>query len=288
MNNVSCPICQNKKTQIKYKGPIRKGKFPSTEGDQKIFHCHSCSTIFQEHTLNYENDLYRNLTNGSNEIEKLNFLSKELDNQLRFIPKENLNEKSIIDVGCATGFLLDYLKPKVTKTTAIEKNKAFLNFLSKSGHATYSDFDQINEEKFDLVTCFNVIEHVEDAVKFVKNLYKILKPGGTLLIETPNANDYLLSVLDEDFASFFYRVQHRFYFDEKSLKHLMQYAGITNYTFLFSQKYGLKNLLNWVKNKRPGQIETYEFSIEFEEQFKREIEMNKASDHIIIKIVKNV
>ena len=288
MKHVACPICQNKKTDIKYQGSIRKGKFPSHEKNKKIFQCPSCTTIFQEQTLNYEDNSYRNLTNGSNEIEKLKFLSNELDNQLRFLPKENFETKSVIDVGCATGFLLDYLKEKGAKTSAIEKNQVFIDFLCKSGHSTYSDFNQIREEKFDLVTCFNVIEHVEDAITFVKNMYEILKPGGTLLIETPNSNDYLLNILGEDFASFFYRVQHRFYFDEQSLKQVMIYSGVSDYTFLYSQKYGLKNLLNWVKKKLPGQMDEYEFSKGLEEQFQREIEMNKASDHIIIRIKKNV
>lgn len=288
MDDNKCPICYSSSLNVFYEGPIRKGKFPSVEENQTIYKCENCTTRFQRFVMEYESDTYRELTNGSNKLEKLSFLSNELDNQLRFIDKENLEHKSIIDVGCATGFLLDYMKPLVAKTSAIEKNKQFLNFLSQSGHNTYNDFDTIDDEKFDLVFCFNVIEHVDDAVEFVSNLYKILKPGGELIIETPNARDYLIDLLGNDFNSFFYRVQHRYYFDEESLGEVLNRANIFDYDFLYSQKYGLNNLFYWVKNKAPGKDIKFSFSNSLQESFKRELEHNKASDHIIIKIRKNV
>lgn len=288
MDDNKCPICYSSSLNVFYEGSIRKGKFPSVEENQTIYKCENCTTKFQRFVMDYETSTYREITNGSNELEKLSFLSNELDNQLRFINKEDLEHKSIIDVGCATGFLLDHLKPIVAKTSAIEKNKQFLNFLTQSGHNTYDNFDSIGDEKFDLVFCFNVIEHVDDAVAFVSNLYKILKPGGEVIIETPNARDYLIDLLGDDFNSFFYRVQHRYYFDEESLEEVLKRANIFDYNFFYSQKYGLNNLFHWVKNKAPGKERKYSFSSLLQESFKRELEYNKASDHIIIRIKKNV
>jgi SAM-dependent methyltransferase len=43
-----------------------------------------------------------------------------------------------------------------------------------------------HKEKFDLITCVDVMEHIEDDVIVFKNFYKALKPGGFLLINTPS------------------------------------------------------------------------------------------------------
>ncbi|MES2810963.1 MAG: class I SAM-dependent methyltransferase [Bacteroidota bacterium] len=49
------------------------------------------------------------------------------------------------------------------------------------------DITQITEkeERFDLIICFHILEHVTDDVKAMSELYRVLKPNGTVLIQTP-------------------------------------------------------------------------------------------------------
>lgn len=46
------------------------------------------------------------------------------------------------------------------------------------------------KDEFDLVTSFDVIEHVEDDCRYLKELIKITKPGGIIIIGTPNKNRF--------------------------------------------------------------------------------------------------
>ena len=57
-------------------------------------------------------------------------------------------------------------------------------------------------EIVDFVVTFQVIEHVEDPVKFLQVIYQLLKPGGKLLIATPNSNDIMLKLLPQEFNFF--------------------------------------------------------------------------------------
>lgn len=281
-----CSICSSNNTNVFYIGNIRNGKYPNFLKNQKIYECQDCKSKFLNKLLNYKDENYRKITNDSNDVNELKFLSKELNNQIKFFDLEKISTKTILDVGCGTGFLLDYLKPLTKKTYALEKNLNFINHLRKSGHYTYTDISEIDNESFDIVTCFNVIEHIDGVIDFIKSLHRIVKPNGYLIIETPNSDDYLIDLLGKSFKQFYYRTQHRNYFNEESLKNILKYSQINKYEFIYSQKYGIENLFNWVRNKKPGQCNSLVFEEQFNNNFKKIIEQNKASDHIIIKIKK--
>jgi SAM-dependent methyltransferase len=52
--------------------------------------------------------------------------------------------------------------------------------------ATFPPLGGINSNQFDAVVTFQVIEHLEDDLAFLKEIHRVLKPGGVLLLTTPN------------------------------------------------------------------------------------------------------
>ncbi len=104
-----------------------------------------------------------------------------------------LLERTALDVGCGAGLLcepLARLGASVTGVDAAEESIAVAR-----AHATQSGLDidyragELADQglgKFDVVTCMEVIEHVEDADAFVALLASHLKPDGKLLLSTPN------------------------------------------------------------------------------------------------------
>ena len=84
---------------------------------------------------------------------------------------------------------MDLVKGYESETFAIEPAKYYHNDLASKNHKVFnsiSDLLLISEGQFDYVTSFSVIEHVDDPLDFVLSASKLLKPGGILILSTPN------------------------------------------------------------------------------------------------------
>jgi len=95
----------------------------------------------------------------------------------------------ILDVGCGTGMIMFLLK-NYGETYGIDISEEALNFCRLRGHkylkkarANNVPFDN---QFFDLVIAFDLLEHLEDDEGAVKEFYRILKKGGILLISVPS------------------------------------------------------------------------------------------------------
>ncbi|WP_020532876.1 class I SAM-dependent methyltransferase [Flexithrix dorotheae] len=98
----------------------------------------------------------------------------------------------VLEIGCGAGRGLQLLAEKCDNYTAIDKNKALLDLHQKA----YPDFKFIHENipplsflednSFDFVISFQVIEHIYDDNLFVREIQRVLKPGGKAIITTPN------------------------------------------------------------------------------------------------------
>lgn len=118
------------------------------------------------------------------------------------IAKKIVKGGHILDFGAGEGALSERLYDMGYKITAADKDAK--NFKSKNCEFTPINFDQSNEidaftlknqNKFDLVLGIEVIEHVQDQWKYVRQLMAMAKPGGMILITTPNTSSWLSRVI---------------------------------------------------------------------------------------------
>jgi len=98
----------------------------------------------------------------------------------------------VLEVGCGEGYGMELLAPKATKYMAIDKYNTPINpNLPDYKKITFRQmnvppFSDIEESSFDFVVSFQVIEHIENDDFFARELYRVLKPGGILILTTPN------------------------------------------------------------------------------------------------------
>ena len=99
---------------------------------------------------------------------------------------------NVLEVGCGEGRGVELLAPKANYYTGIDKiSKVVENLSIKHPEYRFSQmvippFSGLNDSSFDVVVSFQVIEHIKKDLEYLKEIYRVLKPGGKALITTPN------------------------------------------------------------------------------------------------------
>lgn len=111
---------------------------------------------------------------------------------LNIIDGLNLVEKNILDVGCYDGTLLSLLKNRNNNLFGIEASDWGVEQCKRKDiNVKQFYFDGENklpfeDDFFDVVITGEIIEHIFDTDFFLREVHRVLKPGGKLLISTPN------------------------------------------------------------------------------------------------------
>ena len=100
----------------------------------------------------------------------------------------------LLDVGCGTGAFLQLAKERGWDTVGTEFSPYAARTASAAGlhvHAGEVWEAGLPDDAFDLVTCWHVIEHVADPGRVMSEMARLLRPGGRLVLATPNVHDYI-------------------------------------------------------------------------------------------------
>lgn len=111
---------------------------------------------------------------------------------------------SFADLGAGQGALSVWANEAGFQTTAVDFNKG--NFVPDSINFVQADLNKtlpIADESFDVVAALEVIEHLENSYALLREINRILKPGGYAIVSTPNESNLAarLSYLSSGFYS---------------------------------------------------------------------------------------
>jgi len=107
--------------------------------------------------------------------------------------------KHILDVGCGTGYGVGVLtNANATTVTGIDISAEAITY-AKGNWGDKASFIMssslylpFNDESFDVVTCFEHYEHIAEQMLVLKEIHRVLRPGGYLMISTPNLHNLLM------------------------------------------------------------------------------------------------
>lgn len=140
------------------------------------------------------------LINFFDEADYFNVDSAIIDDRakksLRLMREIPNRPKKVLDVGCGTGFFTSKIK-KVTgaEVYGIDISKKALKLARKHGIRTgLADLNKrfpFKDGEFDMVNCGEVIEHMYNPDNLLREINRVLKKGGYLVITTPNLASWL-------------------------------------------------------------------------------------------------
>jgi SAM-dependent methyltransferase len=154
-------------------------------------------------------------------------------NQVLSVGPKRVSNPTFLDIGCNKGFLLAAALSHGWDVHGIELipelTLPFKRQYPRVADQVYaSDFagaqSKMKNEMFDAVTAIDVIEHFEDPLRDMGNIFRILKPGGALLIQTPDTNNSMAVELKERWGALKPR-EHLHLFNPKNLGLLSRKLG---------------------------------------------------------------
>jgi 2-polyprenyl-3-methyl-5-hydroxy-6-metoxy-1,4-benzoquinol methylase len=199
---LACPLCRNSHKEIVDQltglqlnnlweamgknltaeawGPIK----PETVVEQ--FRCKGCGFLFFDPALAGNETFYQ-------QLEGPGYFSPhrdEFERTLTFARTRGL--RRVLDVGCGSGIFLDMARERGLLTFGVELNSKAAQQARKKGHTIFSHLlSDLNIEQtggaFDLITLFQVLEHVPDPVKTLTEAATLLRPGGFTSVAVPSA-----------------------------------------------------------------------------------------------------
>lgn len=296
---MKCKLCGSNKVKIIYNGLIRDGGLGKyTSKDIPVYQCEDCSVIWHEKEViddikkYYESKEYRNSLEGSSQEEEFYRLhDKENLDKFKYTGTEIFRHKKVADIGCGCGAFLDFLKGVADTIIAIEPSETYRNIMDRKGYKTYAYAENAIKdfrEKVDVVTSFDVIEHVENPVMFLQDVYDLLKVGGKAVIGTPTDAPVMRMLLGELYEKkLLFSTQHLWIFSERNLKSMSENIGFSNIDVKYFQRYGIGNMLGWLKDREPRTEGNIPFPADtISEVWKKQCEAYKASDYIVLYVTK--
>lgn len=260
-----CIICQKDSFDV-IKTGVRTDLF------RKVYKCNNCGHLQLRNLLNsqelqeyYSKDMQAKeifaeislsniFANARSDIERrFNLLSKYFD-----------SESNLLEIGSGYGMFIKYCNDAGVSITGYEisdeRRKSALSEykVTLKNHDISTGLVLEEQECFDGIVAFHVLEHIVDIGNFLKNIAKLLSLNGKVIFEVPNSDDYLLSEC-EAYSNFYWQPAHVSYFNKNTLSYALDLFGYKIVDLVGVQRYSIRNSYNWILNKKP-ELETPTFN----------------------------
>ncbi|MEN8257208.1 MAG: class I SAM-dependent methyltransferase [Thermodesulfobacteriota bacterium] len=219
---VSCYLCGADQPQPFYH-----------ENGYPYYRCKACGllSLWPQPSADDLHDHYQEyLPLSAQEVEEWGFeMAPVIDSSANFLGRHFPEAGRLLDIGCGYGFFLEAMARREWQVEGIELSKpaAEIARAKKIGTIHSCAVEEMEDiGLFDVVTMFYVIEHVADPLQTLRNVAKLLKPGGVLVLRYPNTSPLLkFSGKLARSLKLMQAPSHLFDYAENSMDLLLQKAG---------------------------------------------------------------
>lgn len=212
------------------------------EDNTLVVHCQECHLEFvnplpsiEVMRENYQKEMKGNKTDSglhSNYIlerqKRIQSFSKLYNSRLRLIESLYPGKGNLLDIGCGAGFFLNCANERGWNCHGLEILPEYIKYAQENFALKNIRLESLDDSltydanTFDVVTLWDLIEHLRNPVDCLKKIHHVMKPGGLLVMWTPNVKNAIL--LKEKWTG--YKIlQHFYFFSEDSLNNILEKAG---------------------------------------------------------------
>lgn len=241
--HIDCPLCGANS----YKMLFKKRGFTFVA-------CDKCSLVYINPVLE-ENKLWEFYNSEALDYMQ-NVILKNTSSQRKqkiHIPRAEIIKDiapngRLLEIGCSVGYFLEAAKEVGNwELYGVELNKKSAAYVRENlDIMVFNDFVEnldIDEETFNVVVSFEVIEHTINPLDVLKKAYKILKKDGYFFVSTPNIEGFDFKVLGKHNRSFS-PPGHLVYFTPTTFVDILNRAGFKDVKVQTPGKLDVENVRN--------------------------------------------
>ena len=265
MESTDCPVCGSSGGKPVL---LARDNLLGHPGSFRVLRCHMCGLFYLnprptlEHIAGYYSGRYAPYLKKPKPLRRRSGLLKWLrsslyrDSDLRTRIRKNaldIQPGRILDVGCGAGAMLYRLREIGWETSGVEIDPGaaqaakHLGLDVRTGTLEDAGFP---DNHFDLVTAVHVLEHIHRPVDFLKEIWRVMRPGGMLFIEVPNTRSFNFRVFRNEWFHLD-APRHLCSYSPQSVHHLLRATGFRRQKLCFaSGTTGLRGSINYSRRAR--------------------------------------
>jgi SAM-dependent methyltransferase len=220
-----CPVCRAKEASEVVTFPeLRFGR------------CGRCGLIYKQEQkpglgTGYGEEFFRH--NRAGYMKRWEHRVRKCQRQLLVCLEYAPHARTLLDVGCSAGYVLAAAKSLGLQEMGLDYENFPVDLCREKGfRAVQGTLTELPfaDDKFDIVTAKHTLEHVDNPMQGLREIHRVLKPGGVAFIVVPDAAYYKIPLMPRRGRSF--RPdrrgwQHHVYFYEHNLADACSLAGLT-------------------------------------------------------------
>ena len=254
------------------------------KGSLSLHQCLKCKTVFLgEYSNEFLPELYAYYDRYAN-LDKEDVFdpitSTRCQDLLRWFSRFYTG-REILDVGCGLGQFVEMANKSGWKAEGLELSKGAVDFARCHGLAV-RDLDFFSEEikpnSCDLVTLFEVIEHVPNPSEFIRRAGEVVRPGGLVYLTTPNFASIDRFLLGKHWELI--HREHLTYFTPRTLRLMVKRTSCFEILHFETRNMSLAALRALGFGMIPRNTQTVGVHDDLESEFNVPLQMNNLRSHM--------
>lgn len=247
MGKVDCNLCKSDDYLLLFR--LDNFKIPLN-----IVRCKGCGLIYQNPCPDgdliksfYSKDYYT----GKSPVSYVKEFKKDViiaNERLKIVERWKPPGK-LLDIGCYSGAFLASAQRRGWDSYGIEISPFIVERAKTKGLKVYlGEVSDINfkDSFFDVVTLFEVIEHLFNPLETLIEIHRILKDDGMLIIQTANMDSFRAKILKP--RDYYFLPVHLYYFTKKTMIKMLKKAGFKNFKIFNGSEFNIRTEIKLFKD----------------------------------------